>query len=101
MKSLLKEVSNKAIENYGTPEDAFQLLELFIYSNWKSFGFPPKHIQSHVVMLLCMNNKIRSMKEIICLILKSTLPYIFIHVGLAMEKPHDQQQPSTGCVIGR
>jgi hypothetical protein len=47
------------------------------------FGAPPKRVQSHAVTLSCGNNKIRLMKELVCLIPKSSIPFTFIHIGLA------------------
>jgi hypothetical protein len=47
IKSLLVHILNKAITNYGTPEDRVELPELFVNSKWQSFCAPPKRVQSH------------------------------------------------------
>jgi hypothetical protein len=83
IKYLLTHILNEAIKNYGTPEDLVELPELFVNSKWQSFRAPPKRVQSHAVTLSCVNNKIRLMKELVCLIPKSLIPYTLIHIGLA------------------
>jgi hypothetical protein len=111
-KSLPTHILNKAITNYGTPEDRLELPKLFVNSKWQSFGAPPKRKQSHAVTLSCVNNKIRLMKELVCLIPKSLIPHTFIHIGLATTNSpdtcwkylminNDRQQAMQGITVKR
>jgi hypothetical protein len=84
-----RQSKNQSLPPYGTPEDHAELPELFVNSKWQSFGAPPKRVQSHAVTLSCVNNKIRLMKELVCLIPKSLIPYTFIHIGLATTNSPD------------
>ena len=73
----------KAIADYGTSDDANNLPEIFLNPKWQAFGNEPKRVQTHAVTISCVKNKIRLMKELICLIPKTSLPYQFVHIGLA------------------
>ena len=71
------------IAKFGTPDDLIQLPELFVNPKWQAFGSSSQRVQTHAVTLSCVNNKIRLMKELICLIPHEDMPYAFIHLGLA------------------
>ena len=74
---------HKAIKEYGSPEDEAKLPEIFLNPKWQSFGNHPKRVQTHAITISCVNNKIRLMKELVCLIPKKSMPFQFVHIGLA------------------
>jgi hypothetical protein len=81
--SLPPAIVDKAIKDFGAPTDAGNLPEIFLNSKWQQFGNHPKRVQTHAVTISCVNNKIRLMKELICSIPKASMPFQFVHIGLA------------------
>ena len=83
IQALPQTIIQNAIKEYGTPDDATKLPDIFLNPKWQAFGNHPKRVQTHAVTISCVNNKIRLMKELICLIPKESMPFQFIHIGLA------------------
>ena len=83
IQKLPTDVLEDTIAKFGTPDDLVNLPELFVNPKWQAFGNSSQRVQTHAVTLSCVNNKIRLMKELVCLIPHDTMPYAFIHLGLA------------------
>jgi F420-dependent methylenetetrahydromethanopterin dehydrogenase len=83
IKALPAHIIQKAIKDYGSEEDEIELPELFLNSRKQVFGHASSHAETKAVTLMCVNHKVRLMKELICLIPKDDMPYVFVHHGLA------------------
>ncbi len=83
IKALPPDIVQKAIKDYGTPEDELSLPEIFLNPKWQAFGNTPNRVQTHAVTISCVINKIRLMKELVCLIPRDMMPFQFVHIGLA------------------
>ena len=83
IRSIPRSQFEKAVEDYGEPQDLNNPPEIFVHSKLQSFGVDKSRVSTFAVSISCVKTKVRLMKELICLIPDQKMVYPFIPIGLA------------------